>query len=108
VTTNRLTLLALAGVAAAIAAAVGLLQGATGIEHLALDALPFLLVAGFLVTGCFVGEERRIAQLLARRPARPRPERRPWPVRRDLPLAGLLERSPRTLRGPPGLVAVAA
>jgi hypothetical protein len=108
VTTNRVILLALAGVAAAIAAAVGLLQGSIAIEHLALDALPFLLVAGLLVTGRFVGEEHRIAQLRARRPARPRPERRSWPLERDLPLAGLLERSPRTLRGPPGLVAVAA
>jgi hypothetical protein len=104
VTTNRLILLALAGVAAAVAAAVGVLQGFTGVEHLALDGLPFLLVVGLLVTGRFVGEGRRIAQLRAHRAPRPRPERRPRPLGRDLPLAGLLERSPRTLRGPPGLV----
>jgi hypothetical protein len=107
VTPNRLILLALTLVAVLTAATVAGLQGATGVEHLALDAMPFLLVAGLLVSGRFVGEERILARRRARRPVRPRPERRPRPRRRDRALAALLERSLRTLRGPPAPVAAA-
>jgi hypothetical protein len=105
VTPNRLILLALGVVAAVTAVAVAGLQGATGFEHLVLDASPFLLVAGLLVSGRFLGEERILARYRACRPARPRPERRARPRRRDRALAALLERSPRTLRGPPAALA---
>jgi hypothetical protein len=98
---NRLILLVLMAAAAALAGTVGMLQGATGLIHLALDAAPFLLVAAVLVAGRFPGEQRIIARRLGTSPARPRPERRTWPARRDRALASVVARGPQTLRGPP-------
>jgi hypothetical protein len=63
---------------------------------------PFLLVAGLLLSGRYVGEER----ILAFRRARGRlPKLRVtgWPALPERPLASLIERTPRTLRGPPAL-----
>jgi len=65
-----------------------------------LYAAPFLLLLGLLLSGRFIGEEA----ILARRatPARlPRPVRRRWSLVRERPLASLLDRSTRLLRGPP-------
>jgi hypothetical protein len=67
---------------------------------------PFLLVAGLLLSGRYVGEER----ILAFRRARGVPRLRVALARGcsslpERPLASLLERTPRTLRGPPALAA---
>jgi hypothetical protein len=67
---------------------------------------PFLLVAGLLLSGRYVGEEK----ILAFRRARSVPKlrvalSRGWSSLREQPLASLFERTPRTLRGPPVLVA---
>jgi hypothetical protein len=67
-------------------------------------AAPLLIVAALLLTGRFVGEER----ILAARRARIAPARSPrvqWPSRHARPLVSLLERAPRSPRGPPALVA---
>jgi hypothetical protein len=64
-------------------------------------AAPFLLMLSLLLAGRYIGEER----ILARRVAKPRlrPAKRRWTAARELPLASLLERSPRLDRGPPRL-----
>jgi hypothetical protein len=102
---NRLILLVLVSAAAALAATVGVLQGATGLIHLLLDVAPFLLVAGVLLCGRFPGEERIVARRLAPVAQRPRPARRAWPARREHALASVAQRGPRQLRGPPALAA---
>jgi hypothetical protein len=90
-------LLVLLGCAALALAAV---QGLTGMQELVFYAGPFLLLLGLLLSGRFIGEEA----ILSRRgvaQARPRPCRRRWSPVRERPLASLLERSTRQLRGPP-------
>ncbi len=67
-------------------------------------AAPLLIVAALLLTGRFVGEERILARRARIAPARS--PRLPWPRRHELPLVSLLERAPRSPRGPPALVAV--
>jgi hypothetical protein len=87
------------GAAALVIAAA---QGVTGVTELAFYAGPFLLVIGMLLSGRFIGEQA----ILARRAgaaSRPRPQRRRWTPDRARPLTSLLERSPRSLRGPPAL-----
>jgi hypothetical protein len=98
---NRLILLVLVTAAAALATTVCMLQGATGLIHLALDAAPFLLVAAVLLAGRFPGEQRIIARRLAAPAARMRPARRSWPARREHALTSVVARVPRQLRGPP-------
>ena len=98
---NRLILLVLMTAAAALAGSVGMLQGATGLIHLLLDAAPFLLVAGVLLAGRFPGEERIIARRAGAPAARLRPERRSRLARREHALASVVARGPRQLRGPP-------
>jgi hypothetical protein len=69
-------------------------------------AVPFLLVAGLLLNGWYVGEDRILA-LRARRPApRLRPARTVRPRALYLGFASLLERAPRLERGPPAGFAV--
>jgi hypothetical protein len=97
---NRLILLVLMTAAAALAGSVGMLEGATGLIHLVLDAAPFLLVAGVLLAGRFPGEERIIARRAAP-VARLRPERRSRLARRERALTSVVARGPRQLRGPP-------
>jgi hypothetical protein len=90
-------LLLLLGVAALLIAGV---QGLTGMYELALYAAPFLLLIGLLLSGRFIGEDA----ILARRGlslARPRALSRRWSAVRERPLASLLERGARRLRGPP-------
>jgi hypothetical protein len=82
------------------ALALAALQGLTGVQELVLYSGPFLLVIGLLLSGKFIGEDA----ILARRtqPVRtPRPLARRWSPVRERPLASLLERSTRQLRGPP-------
>ena len=77
------------------------LQGLTGTTELVFYAGPFLLLLGLLLSGRFIGEDA----ILARRVAalRLRPMARRWTPVRERPLASLLERSTRQLRGPPVL-----
>jgi hypothetical protein len=103
VRTPRLLVLLFA-VVAAIDAAV---SGGAGALNLALYAAPLLVMAGLLLSGRFVGEERIIAR--ARR-ARDVPKlllalRAGWSGRPERPLVSLLERAPRSLRGPPARLA---
>ena len=67
-------------------------------------AAPVIIVAALLLTGRFVGEERILAARLARL-APPRPARARWSRRLLAALVSLLERAPRSERGPPALVA---
>lgn len=90
--------------AAVLAAAVGLLAGATGLDADILIAVPALAVALPLLSGRYVGEHR-LARL-ARRP--PRVRLRPAPVpmpprprRCAGPRGGLLIATARARRGPP-------
>jgi hypothetical protein len=90
-------LLVLLGCAALALAAV---QGLTGMQELVFYAGPCLLLIGLLLSGRFIGEDA----ILARCPqplVRPRPLA--WSPVRERPLASLLERSTRQLRGPPVL-----
>ncbi|WP_037496978.1 hypothetical protein [Solirubrobacter soli] len=67
-----------------------------------LFALPLLAMLALLVRGHFLGEER-ILEARSRRlaaPRRRRPARR-WARDRRVPLVSLLDRAPRSLRGPP-------
>ena len=100
--TPRALLLLLGGAALVIAAA----QGIAGLGDLAFYAGPFLVVLGLLLSGRFVGEEAILAR---RRPvrARLRPVRGRWALVRERPLASLLERGTRLLRGPPALPSAA-
>ena len=100
--TPRALLLLLGSVAVAIAAA----QGLAGLGDLAFYAGPFLIVLGLLLSGRFIGEQAILAR---RRPAvaRLRPVRARWSLVRERPLASLLERSTRLLRGPPALPSAA-
>jgi hypothetical protein len=83
------------------ALALTALQGLTGMQELVFYGGPFLLLIGLLLSGRFIGEEAILA-----RHAGPAPKLRPLPKRwspvRERPLASLLERSTRKLRGPPG------
>ncbi len=83
-------------------------QALTGIPELVLYLTPLFLIAAVLLSGHYVAEDRIVAawraarRLFARRV--PTPPRR----RHELPLASLLARSPRSLRGPPRRLAVPA
>ena len=68
---------------------------------------PFLLLIGLLLSGRFIGEEAILARRAAAR-ARLRPPARRWSAVRERPLASLLERSTRQLRGPPAALPHAA
>ena len=92
-------LLVILGCAALALAAV---QGLTGMTELVFYAGPFLLVIGLLLSGRFIGEEAILARHATPAP-RLRPAGRRWSPVRERPLASLLERSTRQLRGPPVL-----
>ncbi len=85
------------------------LQALTGIPELVLYLTPLFLIAALLLSGHYVGEERIVAAWRGRRPTQThrRAQSRPR-LDRELPLASLLARSPRSLRGPPAPVAVHA
>jgi hypothetical protein len=78
------------------------LQALTGIPELVLYLTPLFLIAALLLSGHYVAEERIVAAWRGRRATYSRPPARTRPrLDRQLPLASLLARSPRTLRGPP-------
>ena len=90
-------LLVLLGCAALALTAV---QGLTGMQELVFYGGPFLLLIGLLLSGRFIGEEAILARRAAPAP-RLRPPARRWSPVLERPLASLLERSTRQLRGPP-------
>ena len=75
-------------------------QGLTGMQELVFYGGPFLLLIGLLLSGRFIGEEAILARHATPAP-RPRPAAQRWSPVRERPLASLLERSTRQLRGPP-------
>jgi hypothetical protein len=79
---------------------VGAVAGLAGAAEVALFAAPFLLIAGLLLSGRYVGEDRILAARRTPPPAR-RGRAQRWPTRRELPFSSALERAPRSLRGPP-------
>ncbi len=93
---ERRALILLAAAAVLLAA----LMGATGSVDLVLYGGPALLIAGALLSGRYVGEERILARRLAT-PPRLRAARQSWARLPERALASLLERSPSLLRGPP-------
>jgi hypothetical protein len=93
---ERRALLFLAAAAVLLAAAMGV----TGAFELLLYGGPLLFITGTLLSGRFIGEERILARRTAPTP-RLRAARQSWARLRERPLASLLERSPRLLRGPP-------
>ena len=93
---ERRALMWLAAAAVVLAAAMGV----TGATELVLYGGPLLFIAGLLLSGRFIGEERILARRAAPTP-RLRAERRSWARLPERSLASLLERSPRLQRGPP-------
>jgi hypothetical protein len=85
---------------AAAAVLLAAVMGITGSFELLLYGGPVLFLTGLLLSGRFIGEERILARRAIPAP-RLRAVRRIWPRLRERPLASLLERSPRLLRGPP-------
>jgi hypothetical protein len=91
----------------ALVAAVDVAAGGAGALSLLLYAAPLLALAALLASGRFIGEER----IIARRRARGVPKLRlalrvGWAGRPARPLTSLLERAPRSLRGPPAQLAL--
>jgi hypothetical protein len=68
-------------------------------------AAPLLIVASLLLTGRYVGEERILSARRARVAPRARALRARWSRRNATALVSLLERAPRSPRGPPALAA---
>jgi hypothetical protein len=95
-------------VMAALAVVIAVLQGTSGLTDLVVYAGPVLLIAGLLLCGRFVGEERIVRRL--RRVAmvmRPRRVRARWPRVPARALSSLLAHDPRVERGPPAGVLAA-
>ena len=63
-------------------------------------AVPLMIVASLLLTGRFVGEEIILAARLARLGGTVRLPRARWSRRHAVALVSLLERAPRSERGP--------
>jgi hypothetical protein len=99
---------AFCAVVAAVAGVLGVLHGATGLTDLVVYAGPLLLIAGLLLSGRFVGEERivkrleRFAVVVRSRRVRVR-----WPRVPARTLSSLLAHDPRDERGPPAGVLAA-
>ena len=77
------------------------------VAELALYASPFLLLAGLLLSGRFVGEETILRRRVAAPAARVRRERARWPRRDALAPALAPVHDPRVERGPPRLITAA-
>ena len=97
---SRRVLLSLGAAFVLALAVLNVLTGRASAEEMALYAAPFMVVAGLLLSGRYVGEERilRVYRALPR-PVRRAPQR--WPQRPELPLCCALERASWSLRGPP-------
>ena len=93
---ERRALILLAAAAVLLAA----LMGATGSVDVVLYSGPALLIAGALLSGHHVVEERILARRLATAP-RLRATRQSSARLSERALTSLLERSPSLLRGPP-------
>jgi hypothetical protein len=85
------------------ALALAAVQGLTGMQELVFYAGPCLLLLGLLLSGRFIGEEAILARREALLVRPPRPAGRRWSPVLERPLASLLERSTRRLRGPPAV-----
>ena len=94
---------------AAAAVAAGVAQVLVGSAELALTFAPLLLIAGLLLSGRYLGEERILARRLRgiEAPRRRRVAAR-WHPAVERPLVSLLARSPGSERGPPAALAPAA
>ena len=68
-------------------------------------AVPLLVVASLLLTGRYVGEERSSSPLHRALAPRVRAAKVIWSRRHSAALVSLLERAPRSPRGPPALAA---
>jgi hypothetical protein len=89
-----------------LAVACAAVQALTGTSELVLYLTPLFLIAAVLLSGHYVAEDRIVAAWVAgRRLLDRRAVARPLQLC-PLPLASLLARSPRTLRGPPRLLTV--
>ena len=90
-----------------LSSACVVLQGITGNPELVLYLTPLFLIGALLLSGHYVAEDAIVAAWRGRRITYSRRATSRSPrLRRELPLASLLARSPRTLRGPPLLLAV--
>ena len=85
---------------AAAAVLLAVVMGLTGSFDLMLYGGPALLIAGFLLSGRYVGERRILARRIVT-PPRLRAARQRWSHLHERALTSLLERSPQLLRGPP-------
>jgi hypothetical protein len=95
-------------VVAAFAVLLAVLHGTAGLTDLVVYAGPLLLIAGLLLSGRFVGEERiveRLERFVA--VARSRRVRARWPRVPARTLSSLLAHDPRDERGPPAGVLAA-
>ena len=96
-------------VLAALGVVCAAVQALLGMPELALYSAPFLLLAGLLLSGRFLGAARIVARRLARLVAGRRRAPRQLPRPRSLrPLALLLARRPQLERGPPCALASTA
>ena len=68
-------------------------------------AAPLIVVATLLLTGRYVGEERILAAVAKARAPLARAAKALWSRRHAAALVSLLERAPRSPRGPPALAA---
>jgi len=95
-------------VLALLAVACGAAQALTGMSDLVLYLTPLFLITALLLSGHYVAEDRIVAawRSRVRRPRAHPGVSRPR-VCRERSLASLLERSPRSLRGPPAVVPLA-
>jgi hypothetical protein len=75
--------------------------GAHALIDLALYASPFLVIAGLLLNGRFVGEQRLLARYARTAPRFRRSRSARWRRVAELAFTSALERAPRSLRGPP-------
>jgi hypothetical protein len=86
----------------ALAALVALAQGMSGVTELALYLTPLFLLAGLLLSGRYVAEDRIVRRWRATRPVTAlRRQRARRPVVPKLPPLSRLDRRPRPRRGPP-------
>ena len=94
-----------AGAAFMVALSVAnVVAGNASALEMALYAAPFLAIAGLLLSGRYVAEERILAVYRSQPQPRRRKVARRWASIAELPFSAGLERAPWSLRGPPALV----
>jgi hypothetical protein len=89
----------------ALAALVAVAQGMSGVSELALYLTPLFLIAGLLLCGRYIAEDRIVRRWRGSTRAAPRlrRERGHWPALATFPPPSRLDRRPRSQRGPPAL-----